>query len=307
MALDADALFQLPLEAFTAARNALAADLKKAGRPDDAGRVKALAKPSVSAWGVNQLYWKHREAFDRLLAAGARFRAAQAAQLAGQPADVRAPLTERRDILAELTRQASAALAEAGHRPTPDLMRRLTMTLEAISAYGAFDDAVAPGRLTADVDPPGFDALAALVPQTGKARATGPSRVLSFARSAAKPKPKGPPGESADARERRKATERKAARAAAQAAVTEAARALRAAQKVLEQTEARLKKVAARVRDEEKARAAAEALLERAAARADAARADARTIAATAETATQVTEEAEQALERARAALKELD
>jgi hypothetical protein len=305
MADDVDALFRLPLDAFTAARNSLAADLKKAGRTEDAARVKALAKPSVSAWGVNQLYWQHPEAFERLMKAGERFRTAQAAQLAGQPADVRGPLTARRDVLADLSRQASTTLSEGGHRATPDLIRRLTMTLEAISAYGTLGEGVVPGRLTADVDPPGFDSLAALVPQTGKARVDGPSRLLSFARSTAKPKP--PPGESPDARQQRKATELKAARATAQTAVTEAARALRAAQKELDQAETRLKKIAARVREDEKARAAAEALLERVAKRADAARTEARTIAATAETAAQVAEEAEHALERARAALKDLE
>src|SRR6185503_12426637 len=64
---DLDALFQLPLTEFTGARNALAAQLKKSGRGDEAARVKALPKPPVSAWAVNQLYWNHREAFDRLI------------------------------------------------------------------------------------------------------------------------------------------------------------------------------------------------------------------------------------------------
>ena len=45
--LDVDGLFRLPLAEFTAARNALAARLKKAGRPSDADAVKALPKPSV--------------------------------------------------------------------------------------------------------------------------------------------------------------------------------------------------------------------------------------------------------------------
>ena len=73
-----DALFVLPLADFTGARNALAARLKKDGRADDAERVKSLRKPPVSAWVVNQLYWRHREAFDRLLATGDQFRKAQA-------------------------------------------------------------------------------------------------------------------------------------------------------------------------------------------------------------------------------------
>ena len=65
-----DALFQLPPGAFTAARNALAARLKKGGRGDAAEQVRSLARPSVTAWAVNHLYWRHRAAFARLLEAG---------------------------------------------------------------------------------------------------------------------------------------------------------------------------------------------------------------------------------------------
>ena len=67
---DIDALFKLPLAEFTSERNTLAARLKKEGRRNDADRVKLLAKPSISAWAVNQLYWDHREAFDQLMASG---------------------------------------------------------------------------------------------------------------------------------------------------------------------------------------------------------------------------------------------
>src|SRR5262245_46213257 len=90
-------LFALPLTEFTAARNALAAQLKKAGTPDEAERVKALSKPSISAWAVNQLYWEQRDAFDRLIETGRRFRQAQAAQLGGKSADVRSAGEERRE------------------------------------------------------------------------------------------------------------------------------------------------------------------------------------------------------------------
>jgi hypothetical protein len=83
---EVDALFKLPLGEFTSARNALAAELKKAGRPAEASAVKALVKPSVSAWVVNQLYWRHRGLFDRLVAAGDKMRHAQAAQGTGDSA-----------------------------------------------------------------------------------------------------------------------------------------------------------------------------------------------------------------------------
>jgi hypothetical protein len=53
---DVDELFKVPLAEFTGNRNALAARLKKESRAEDAERVKALSKPSVSAWAVNQLY-----------------------------------------------------------------------------------------------------------------------------------------------------------------------------------------------------------------------------------------------------------
>ena len=86
---DLDALFRLPLAEFTDARNTLAARLKKSGRGEDAVVVKALAKPPVSAWAVNQLYWNHREAFDRLIASGERFHKAQTSRSAGKVADMR--------------------------------------------------------------------------------------------------------------------------------------------------------------------------------------------------------------------------
>ena len=81
-----DALFQLPPDKFTAARNELAARLKAAGKDDEAARVKGLARPPVSAWVVNQLFWKKRKSFDRLMTTGERLRKAQASQLAGTAA-----------------------------------------------------------------------------------------------------------------------------------------------------------------------------------------------------------------------------
>ena len=75
-----DDLFTLPLDEFTAARNALAGRLKKAGKTAEAEQVKGLGKPPVSAWAVNQLYWRHRKPFDALMASAEQFRKAQAAQ-----------------------------------------------------------------------------------------------------------------------------------------------------------------------------------------------------------------------------------
>ena len=159
-----DALFRLPLAEFTGARNALAAQFKKSGQGGEAADVKALGKPSVSAWAVNQLYWNHREAFDRLIASGERFHKAQSARGGAKVADMRAAMEARREALTKLSDLAAQVLRDGGHSPTPDTIHRITTTLEGISAYASRNDGPQLGRLTHDVDPPGFESLGSFVP-----------------------------------------------------------------------------------------------------------------------------------------------
>jgi len=162
----------LPVAEFTGARNALAARLKKEGRPNDAERVKLLSKPSVSAWAVNQLYWEHRDAFDRLIAIGKGFRRGRVG---------RESLDARRDALVQLSDLATDLLRDAGHNPSQDTIRRVTATLEALSAYALLSDGPTPGRLTNDVDPPGFESLASLM-SGGKSFQPAPGKSTSNAR-----------------------------------------------------------------------------------------------------------------------------
>lgn len=174
---DVDALFRLPLAEFTGARNALAAQLKKSGRGDDAARVKALGKPSISAWAVNQLYWNHREAFDQLIASGERF---HKAQTSGKVANMREAMDARREALTQLSDLATSLLRDAGHNAAPETIHRITTTLEGISAYAQRSDARypgGPGRLTADVDPPGFESFGAFVPGIKRQEAGGGRQV----------------------------------------------------------------------------------------------------------------------------------
>jgi hypothetical protein len=292
---EADSLFQLPLADFTAARNALAVRLRKEGRDEDAAAVKGLTKPSVSAWAVNQLFWRHRAAFDRLMAAGRQLRLAQAAQLGGKAADIREPLEARRDVLAELSRLAADALAAASHAPSPDLMRRITTTLEALSTYGESPGAPEPGRLSADVDPPGFETLAALVPASGGARRakSGPPTILPFQRKPAHAAAATRAMSEAD--RRRLQREQDAQRAQA---IKHAERELRDARAAAARAEAALKKAAARVKAADTARSEAEQRLETATAELAAAKTAARQVAAEAEEAAQSVADAERALEK---------
>jgi hypothetical protein len=301
-----DSLFQLPATEFTAARNALITRLKKAGRGEDAERVKSLGRPPMTAWTVNQLYWKHRDDFDRLIATGERFRIAQASQLAGKSADVRGPLEARRSALADMARLAASVLRQGGGSATPDNMRRITTTLEALSTYGSLPDAPPAGRLTDDVQAPGFETLAALVPRVGDAsRGAGPTRVIQFQHKTPPAKAKGKHTPEEDAK--RAADERKARLAAARAVVRDAERALRESRKEAQQAEERLKKAAAQAKDAEQDKAAAEQRLEQATAAADAARQQARRVAAEAEEAAGVLEDAERALEKATRELTALE
>ncbi len=303
---DIDLLFQGPLTEFTAGRNALAARLKKAGNPDGAEQVKALTKPSAPAWAVNQLYWNHRIQLDRLLEAGQRFRKAQTAQLAGKTADLREPLEARRAALADLSSRAARILTDAGSAATPDTMRRVTTTLEALSTYAGIPDTPQPGRLTDDVQPPGFEALAALVPSVDRSgRPAGPPRVIPFEQK--KPLKKKAANRSDPEDEKARAAERKAQVAAAKAAVQEAERALRDSRKAAQRAEEELKKAAAESKEADASKTKAEQAFERASAAADEARKHARGVAAKAEEAAQEVEDAERALTKARETLDALD
>jgi hypothetical protein len=304
-----DELFRLPLSEFTAARNALATKLKKDGDSEESDRIKALSKPPVSAWVANQLYWKHRVAFDRLLAAGEQFRHAQAAQLAGKSEDLRGPLDARREALGELTKLAAEVLREAGHPSSPEMTRRIMTTLEAIATYGTHPGAPPAGRLTADIDPPGFEALAALVPggshRPGASTGHAAPRVIPFNQ----PKPRQGARKAADKREdsRRAEQERLERQNEARKALREAERALVETRRDAERARAAMKEAAARAKTAEKEKAALEARLEKLSAAADTARQAARHVASRAEEAAQAVDDAERAVASAREQLREVE
>ncbi len=309
---DVDALFQLPLAEFTGARNALAARLKKSGRGDDAVLVKALAKPSVSAWAVNQLYWNHREAFDRLIASGERFHKAQTSRSAGKVTDIREALDARREALTELSDLATSLLRDAGHNPAPDTIRRITATLEAMSAYAQRPDARhpgGPGRLTDDVDPPGFELFGSSTPGAGmqrqeagggKQEAGTPTRVTGSAKSRSATTNKS----NEDARQL--AETRKAKIAAAKLSLQDAKRSLTEALARAQNLKAAQKKVDAEAMKAEKLRRDTEERLEKTKTASEDAARRARSVAVEVEEAASAVEEAELTVEKASKELEKL-
>ncbi len=293
---DVDALFRLPLTEFISARKTLAAWLKKEDHGDQASRVKALVKPSISAWAVNQIYWMHREAFDRLIATGQNFRRAQSSRLAGKVADMREALDARRDALSELSTLATTVLRDAGHNPTPDMVRRITTTLEAMSAYASLPDNAAPGRLTQDVDPPGFDSLASFVSgATMPARTKEAARVIPFRKDTAAANAPRKAAPSGGARQIEKT--RQAKIAAAKASLKEARRVLVKAQTRARNAEAAQKNANADAKEKEKQRREAEERFDKARAASDDAARHAQSVTAEVEEAAKAVKGAEHTLD----------
>jgi hypothetical protein len=260
-----DALFTLPLAEFTSARNTLAARLKKEGRANDADRVKLLGKPSISAWTVNQLYWDHRDAFDELIATGRRLRPAQASRSGAKNAGMRDSLDARREALIHLSDLATELLTDAGHSATPDTLRRVVTTLEAISAYALLPDGPAPGRLTQDVDPPSFESLASLM-SGGRAMAeTRKPEPVKPAQKSATAAPTSSRQRASTAGEVRRIEEfRQAKIAAAKTALQDAKKELTDARNKIQSLETSQKRANAEVKEAEKRKRQAESLMEKA-------------------------------------------
>lgn len=156
-----DDLYRTPLAEFVPARNALA---KSVSGPD-ASRVKKLPKPTIVPWAVNQVYWRARPIYDRLLASGRALREAQVAALGGRKADLRAADEAHRNAIGEAVKEAERIAGAHGARPAADALMR---TFEAVSL--APEPAEPHGRLTKPHQPAGFEALAGvrLSPQVVK-------------------------------------------------------------------------------------------------------------------------------------------
>jgi hypothetical protein len=159
-----DRLYRLPLGEFVAARNDLAALLKKSGDLEAARRVRDLAKPSASAWAVNQLYWRTRSVVEDLITAGDGYRRAQQAALSGDGSELSNAERERRRAIEEAIRHVREVLAKSGQVASDPLLRRITTTLEALASHGSANPVPMTGRLSEDVESPGFSALSALAP-----------------------------------------------------------------------------------------------------------------------------------------------
>jgi hypothetical protein len=131
-------------------------ELKAAGDKLGADRLSKLARPALSIWVVNQLFWRERALFDQLLSTAERLR----------KGDLSATNAHRTSLVT-LRSRAAAILSDAGHASSEATLRRVTTTLSALAAAGGFDPDP-PGALSADREALGFEApgLSTAVPQS---------------------------------------------------------------------------------------------------------------------------------------------
>lgn len=136
--MDADDLYGLPLDRFVPERTALAKELRKSGRREEAGEVAALRKPSVAAWAANQLVRTQRRAVDELFEAGDALRAAQDQVIAGRgdAGSLRSAVARERAAVDALIDSARGLLSTDGHELSPSIVDRVGETLHA----AALDD-----------------------------------------------------------------------------------------------------------------------------------------------------------------------
>jgi hypothetical protein len=149
----ADQLYALSPREFTAARDARAKEAKEAGDKDAAAGIKALRKPTVTAWLANQLVRQHADEVRALLELGVALREATATLSGPQ---LRVLSRQRNDVVRALVRKARRLAADAGQAVSEDVARGLEETLNAALADPAQAELLLEGRLSVQLQHSGY-------------------------------------------------------------------------------------------------------------------------------------------------------
>jgi hypothetical protein len=170
--VDAEDLYRLTPEDFTAARDAAAKQARADGDREAAAALKALRRPTVSAWLLNTLVRQESDLVEQLLELGPVLAQAQAG---GDAAALRTVGEQRRQLVGAVV---GRAVALAGRPVTAALRDEVAATLEAALADPASAEAVRSGRLVRALSYAGFgdvdlsDAVAPPSPSPATSAAT---------------------------------------------------------------------------------------------------------------------------------------
>ena len=165
--LDLDTLFQTPLAEFTKTRNELAQAAGAGG-----AAIRTIEKPTAAVWAVNQIYWRHRRVYDKLVRAATRVRAAHAQVLKGKRVDLVSLELLHRVAVKEAADRGREMLTAAGDAASAATVKTMQETLQALPVTGP------PGRLTRPLGMVGFDALGGLL--RGAGLSTAAAEIVKF-------------------------------------------------------------------------------------------------------------------------------
>jgi hypothetical protein len=170
---DVDALYGLPLEEFTKARNELAGELRSKGDRESANRVKALAKPTTVAWAVNQVMRTQPTDARQLLEVGERLREVHEGVTAGNASagDLREAVEAEREVVGRLTAAARGLMNTKGRGLSESVLERVEQTLHALSTDGEVRSVADASRLSTERRPKSIGFAA----PRGKGRAAAPA------------------------------------------------------------------------------------------------------------------------------------
>lgn len=235
LAREAGALYKLPANEFTAARNARAKALRK-DNPELAAEVAKLTKPTAPAAAVNRLARRDPSEVRALIQAGKRLRDAQERAVAGRGGG---------ENLQEAVREHRAALERVQReirrlRLSEPVLERAVSTFRAASIDPELQPLLERGLLAHEVESAGFaiDPSLAVAP-AGKQRSRPAREDTGKRRQEARAKLKAATGALAEARRDAAAAERELKRA--QRTADCADRAVQDAAREVEQATQRLK------------------------------------------------------------------
>jgi len=177
------ALFRVPPEQFTTARNRLVAQLRQAGEASVAASVAKLPRPTPVVWAINQVAHRDPAAVARLVETTDRLKRAQ---LGDGSTDVVASTKAYREAVEALVERTVAQLTDAGRSTSAATRTRLTQTLMASVTDAALRESLQAGRLSRGQVSAGFDVF-------GQARPT-----LRAVKTPEKSSEKSPPAPSED-------------------------------------------------------------------------------------------------------------
>jgi hypothetical protein len=148
-----DRLYGLPAEEFTAARDALAKELRGAKRRDEADAVKQRRRPTAPAAAINQLVRQEPELVEELIRAAGDLVGVQERLLGGDAGrdELRAAADAERRAVGALM----AAAAKLPEKPSAAALEKVRDTLQAAATDDAVREAIAGGRVEREAEPAG--------------------------------------------------------------------------------------------------------------------------------------------------------